>query len=255
MKRILLGLTVLLSTTTLAHAQVNFSETRDFGNGLGTVTNLASGQTTNIGFLIPGVTGHTITALTTTINDLTANVAGADADDLRISVHYNQAVTDAGDDPFVGAGGQAQGSPFLMLADETVANNDGTQTNPGNELDRQFDGADLTFQDNSLGYAGAQNTAITGAIAFRPQGGGGAGDVPGANLDPFIDTFGGLNADVPWYVSVTNTGTSDISFDSITLAGSAIAAVPEPATMALFGIGVFGLGLRRRRREEEAAAV
>ena len=269
MRRLILGLAVLIGSVSQVNAQVEtWDLTAGFG-GAGPGT-LVGGATTNIGFLTGVTAGHTVmnqagfpqrSTLMVTINDLVANTAGGDADDLRISLHHGQGVTNPGDDPFLagGVGGaQNPGDVWLYLANEAVVNGNGSAAagTVGDNLDVTFNQSELKFQDGSITFAGPQTTTHgDGEISFRPQGannsGGAVSDHNGgnANENPFGDTFLGLAADAPWYVSVTNTGTSDITFTGIRFQGAAINAVPEPASLSLFGIAVFGLGMRRRRRE------
>ncbi|MEJ2529577.1 MAG: PEP-CTERM sorting domain-containing protein, partial [Gammaproteobacteria bacterium] len=57
----------------------------------------------------------------------------------------------------------------------------------------------------------------------------------------YILEFGVVN----WTDQIYDTG---LAFDGITVAGVPIDPVPEPATVALLGLGLAGLGAMRRRR-------
>lgn len=108
-------------------------------------------------------------------------------------------------------------------------------TAPGTSLTYQVfvDGANVAFSNATTVYA---NT-------FLPAGGLGAFSASASNAlsglgSPFSMTL---------VATVTHGGAGATSFD-------ATARVPEPATVALLGMGLLGFAVSRRRRDEKSVA-
>ncbi len=103
---------------------------------------------------------------------------------------------------------------------------------------------------------GADATQFT-SYAAPPNGTGtGTGNITQAQLDE------GINTELGPTVPITFTGNFTVAFSNATGGGSAsgsssaVATIPEPASMAVFGIGLVGLaGYVRRRRQTTASAV
>lgn len=149
------------------------------------------------------------------------------------------------DDPAIGAAGTACTGTGFSYNDEIVfrltgpdgsttvnlvdANTYGGQT-PGDRIVVTFDDEAATTVGGSLLQDGT----------FRP-------------VSP-LSTFDGLNGDGTWTLFIGDTdGLDPLEFFSATLTINAdVNQVPEPGTLAVFGIGLLGLGaLRRRRRSAE----
>lgn len=88
---------------------------------------------------------------------------------------------------------------------------------------------DVTFDDEAATAIGTNGTGT-----FRPEGS--------------LSDFDGLDFAGDWNLSILDTKSSfegdDLEAWSITVTTPA----PEPSTLAIFGLGLFGLGWARRRR-------
>ncbi len=78
-------------------------------------------------------------------------------------------------------------------------------------------------------------------------------EVASLNIGNQVPFYGDTNSDL-WFGSVHDTGlfyqgtVSDVRISDIALTGDQMMAIPEPGILAVFGIGLLGLGLCRRGR-------
>jgi hypothetical protein len=131
-----------------------------------------------------------------------------------------------------------------------------TSAAPGPFIYASFDGftpptsAPLRFTANASDGTGSA-TVYGGATPFAPPGIFGAGALFGPQLMPVATSvFGPLNN--PYFLAI---GLQVVPGTSGLASGDATLQVPEPAMMALFGLGLFGAGVasRRRRKQQEIA--
>jgi hypothetical protein len=116
------------------------------------------------------------------------------------------------------------GNVFSVSAGATWGQDGGTATMTAYDL----------FYSDTFGSAGSRT--LVGRFS--------AGVSPNA----FAHTFSAVNARYFELDVVSNGGFGGTRVNELVFGGQAVAAVPEPSTLALFGIGLFGMGLARRKK-------
>jgi hypothetical protein len=115
------------------------------------------------------------------------------------------------------------------------------------------DGSGINYLSGSFSDGALTRNAATGIAVFAPEGVF-ASDVITALFEPLSINFALTGVTPPVsLLACTNTnpgcstGQTIASFQAA-ISGDADATIPEPATIALFGASLLGLGILRRRR-------
>ncbi len=114
----------------------------------------------------------------------------------------------------------------------------------------------VTLTDtNFTGFGGAVldvgSATVPGSASFDLLvNGSSVANILASDVHPFSATSGQVNLGVssPFSLSLMTTLTSDNAGE--TSSGNTTARIPEPSIIALFGTGLFGLGLVRRRMKK-----
>lgn len=144
------------------------------------------------------------------------------------------------------------GTP-LTLADGSVLTNVPIGVG-GGASQHSYSDVDVTFRNASSQYGeegidvGPGTGTGSSATNFSFVG----VDNSDTGLDQ-LDIFDGLDPNATWTVAISTTNTTPASWTDITLGGfsEVVVAVPEPASMSLFALGMLGLGTYRRRRKSD----
>lgn len=99
----------------------------------------------------------------------------------------------------------------------------------------------ITFKDFDMSFGGLLTVSIDGGAAQTLLSGG-----DGDNLDYFfgaIDELASFST-----ISFDRTAGDGYNFDIVNYSTNAPSSVPEPTSLALLGIGLAGLSLKRRKR-------
>ena len=102
--------------------------------------------------------------------------------------------------------------------------------------------------DNTLTFLSGGNAVATITGSQVAAANGGNGNPIGVGSNDYVNIF-----DLPGYDTVVlSTTAANFEVDNIAF-GAVIGAVPEPGTLALVGVGLFGLGMIHRRRRSRFA--